>query len=81
MSVNLVVCVHVCICMRVRLSVRPSVSLSLSVCVFGSVTLALNPTIIYPLTLTTTTAFQPQSKVELQDAVQTCDGAKKLKLN
>ena len=41
------------------------------VLVFGSVNLPLNPTLIYPLTLTTT-AFQPQSKVELQDAVQTC---------
>ena len=39
-------------------------------CVFGSVNLHL---LIYPLTLTPT-AFQPQSKVELQDALQTCGG-------
>ena len=32
----------------------------------------LNVTLSYSLILTTT-AFQPQSKVELQDAVKTCD--------
>ena len=58
-SVRLFVCVRVRACMRA------------CVCVFGSVNLTPNPTLIYPLTLTTT-AFQPQSKVELQDAVQTC---------
>ena len=41
------------------------------VCAFGSVTLTLNQSLIYPLTLTTT-AFQPQSKTELQDALQKC---------
>ena len=40
-------------------------------CVFRSVTLTLNSTLIYPLTLTTT-VFQPQSNTELQDAVMTC---------
>ena len=42
------------------------------VCAFGSVNLTVNPTLIYPLILTTA-AFQPQSKVELQDAVKACD--------
>ena len=39
--------------------------------VFGSVTLTSNPTPIYPLTLTTT-AFEPESTEELQDAVENC---------
>ena len=43
------------------------------VCKFGSIiTLTINPTLIYPLFLTVA-AFQPQSKVELQDAVKKCD--------
>ena len=42
-------------------------------CVFGSLILTLNPTLIYPLTLTTT-VFEPQSKTELQDAVLTWCG-------
>ena len=62
-SARLVVCVCVCECVRVYVCVY--------VCVFGSVNLSPIPTLTYPLTLTTT-AFQPQSKVELQDAVQTC---------
>ena len=57
--------------MHVRACVRVRVCVCVCVCVFGSVNLTLNPTLIYPITLTTT-AFQPQSKVELQDAVQTC---------
>ena len=40
-------------------------------CAFGSVNLTLNPILMYPVILTTT-AFQPQSKAELQDAVETC---------
>ena len=41
------------------------------VCVFGSVTLTLNPTLISPLPLTTK-AFEPQSKEELEDAIEKC---------
>ena len=41
------------------------------VCVFVLVSLTLNPTLIYPLTLTTA-AFQPLSTPELQAAVETC---------
>ena len=53
-------CVFACVC----------VCVCVCICVFGSVN--INPTLIYPLILITT-AFQPQSKMELQDAVKTCD--------
>ena len=57
--------------LRARARARARVCVCVCVCVFGSVNLTLNPTPIYPLTLTTT-AFQPQSNTELQDAVMAC---------
>ena len=56
------VCEASCLCLRARACVRVLV---------GPVNLTLNPILIYTLTLTTTD-FQPQSKVELQDALQKC---------
>ena len=58
-----IVCARVCVGARVGGCVR--------VCLLGSVTLTRNPTLICPLTLTTT-AFQPESTKELRDAVQAC---------
>ena len=66
MSLRVVVCVFVCLCVCVYVYV------CLFVCVPVSINLTVNPTLICPLTLNTTTAFQPQSIEELQDAVQSC---------